>query len=666
MAISALRRLSIPLLVIAVTIALLALSSESSKAHHGWTGAPEFDPIFTANLCNGLPTDFSGPAPLPGPNAPPGGCTAGGAATGSNPDLTFDFLIPAGHHAYSEDYFVTTVDAAFTLASDSDIPGPNSDNDTGAISGGLKSKITLGLLNGACNSTALEPSFIWWEAEADDNLTDEVVVAVSGTADRWASVIADDIPDFLPGGADDFAQQADADSPVVEKYPSFLNTFFDPDGDGLDGGTVGTRPAVPHSRAAGATIIGGDWQLLQQIVFAPGVLQETYSANPNTKTHPFAKLDKSVGWTTVIMLNDPASPVFSVSSINDFCTELGTNGMVLGMADTDHDGVGDTAQVTAPSAAGAYHASERTQGQRDADGDGIDNDMDTCPYTPNLQDPFTSTGPENDHFDEACDPSPGVDTQGAPANQPGDHDGDYYSNAQDLCPAVQHIAPDQLPPNDGGTGEADNERIIGNTAGAPDGGPLGDFIGDGCDTDDILSDGDFFNVIYTDSFCIGLTDGDEDGWCAGSGLGTDIDDAVFDDTGGSESRQMSDDEPAIPVVLPDTDGDGTVDFAEWSIGTDPDNACSLITGHDAWKQDFNQDRFINLVDLNKLLPPPLGSWGSSPGSACDCYVVRRDINPPSAGNEWGPDGFINLVDLNQMLPAPLGQWGAGCSGPAGQ
>jgi len=106
---------------------------------------------------------------------------------------------------------------------------------------------------------------------------------------------------------------------------------------------------------------------------------------------------------------------------------------------------------------------------------------------------------------------------------------------------------------------------------------------------------------------------------------------------------------------PDSDGDAFADGDEVFVGTDPADACAdTITPNDEaddkWPADFDDSQSINLVDLNKLLPPPLGSWGATPGNGP--YSVRRDIVP---------DGVINLPDLNKTLPPPLGAWGVICT-----
>jgi hypothetical protein len=67
---------------------------------------------------------------------------------------------------------------------------------------------------------------------------------------------------------------------------------------------------------------------------------------------------------------------------------------------------------------------------RDADGDGIENDLDTCPFDVNEGDPRVpgSGDDDNDGIDNVCDPEPDV------ANT--DQDGDVYLNRGDNCPLV--------------------------------------------------------------------------------------------------------------------------------------------------------------------------------------------------------------------------------------
>ena len=222
-----------------------------------------------------------------------------------------------------------------------------------------------------------------------------------------------------------------------------------------------------------------------------------------------------------------------------------------------------------------------------------------------------------------------------------------------------------------------------NPASTPEVAPLPGACSDGVDNDlDGLVDG-------ADSGC-GLTAGDGDG----DGFADPIEQHLGSDPASADSTPEH-------IVLPhtcddglDNDGDGAVDFQdsgclvldpdgdgdlnhedadddndsytdadEGVIGTDPNDDCAITPdpndeADDKWPPDFNDDQLINLVDLNKILPPPLGSWGASPGNpdpngdGTDDWSPRRDIVP---------DGVINLPDLNKTLPPPLGTWGETCT-----
>jgi M6 family metalloprotease-like protein len=102
----------------------------------------------------------------------------------------------------------------------------------------------------------------------------------------------------------------------------------------------------------------------------------------------------------------------------------------------------------------------------------------------------------------------------------------------------------------------------------------------------------------------------------------------------------------VTIGTLDTDNDGFSNFNELLIGTDPLDDC----GPDAWPPDFNNDRVVNIVDLNQLLPPPLGVWG-----------LTADDPNWSPRHDLYPDGVINIVDLNKLLLAPLGAFGTSCT-----
>jgi hypothetical protein len=115
-------------------------------------------------------------------------------------------------------------------------------------------------------------------------------------------------------------------------------------------------------------------------------------------------------------------------------------------------------------------------------------------------------------------------------------------------------------------------------------------------------------------------------------------------------------------LLSDADSDSYTDNVEVRLSTDPQDACGDTTtpyderGFDyyepisPWPPDFDDSQIVNIIDLNVLLPPPLGSWGATSGDPL--YYARRDLVP---------DGVINMIDLNKVLPPPLGAWGQTCT-----
>ncbi len=445
----------------------------SGDTHAQWIpGTPQFQPTFNFKLCNDLDPDFYGPADLQGG----GGMCPPNTTPGGHPDTTLSFAVPYGHMNYAQSYFVTTGggdtdgDTVINPATEetrldgSQIGGPNPDG-TGAAAGGLDGLTTLGLAANPCNST-IYPNFIWWEAEYD--ITDTVACQPEGTADRWSNLATD--------GGDPWAGHADKDSPAVTQFPDCTVRLFDPDGDGIDTDgnptTIGDQPVQPRARFAGLTQVppGGDWQMLQVVEFEPGDLQEAFAANPGTTQHPYAKLGSELGYNQVTVLNDPKAVILQPSIVSDFCSTLSTRGMLKGRIDTDGDTSPDIDRVTMPTTPGSHMVQARTQSLRDADGDGLENNFDTCPWTPNIDDPYTFSGTDRDMMDPACDENPAG---------PIDEDGDGYLNPQDWCPKVYNPLP---------AGETDSENTQLYNAAVPlpnavvkDGGPQADQIGDDCD-----------------------------------------------------------------------------------------------------------------------------------------------------------------------------------------
>jgi hypothetical protein len=433
-------------------------------------------------------------------------------------------------------------------------------------------------------------------------------------------------------GGDAFHGQADRNSPVVTKYPDCIMKMFDPDGDGInnDGNpaTLGDQPVQPRARFAGLTQVppGGDWQMLNNIEFDPGALKAAFKANSGTTNHPYTKLDASLGFTNVVVLNDPTTVILQPNPISDFCTVLATRGMLKGRIDTNGDTIPDINRVTSPATPGSYMVQLRTQSYRDADRDGIENSFDTCVWTANTaaENPYSSSGPDTDMLDSACDPAPGTKKD--------DQDNDGYLNPQDYCPLVGNPLP---------AGEKDSENTVAYNTGAPDGGPRQDAIGDTCDSEyggnDTVSNGLYFNAIHVDSICItggGKVDTDGDGWC------NDKDPNDGDANNPGQMTHVKIDSTGAPSL--DSDGDGYTNLTEWSrIGTDPGKRCPLFTTkHDAWPPDFDMNRVINITDVFKVLPPIFGSSCGQPN-----FSARADLDP---------NCVINITDVFKVLPPIFG------------
>ncbi len=360
--------------LVGICAALFVLSSAGSVRAFHTAGSPRFEPTFSAKLCNALPVTFQGPAPLPGG----GGACVENRAQGGNPNLTFQVDLPAGHLNFSPDTFILTLSSQFVVASGSAIPN-------GTVIGGFAATVRLALFANPCSNT-VPMDFILYDSTI---ITGNVVLGPPSTLAR--------------DGGDGYPGKADANSYAVSLYPSITKAFFDPDGPGP------TPSVVPRARYAGLTQVAGQWQLLQVVVFDPGALKAAFRI-PGNKTHPFARLDAGLGWTIVVMLNDPLAATGTASAVTEFCSPLSATGMLLGAP-------GGVARLTSPTAVGGIdgQGTQLTQlymmSLRDLDKDGIDNGLDSCPHLANTEDPYTSAGPDGDMLDSACDPTPASNTK---------------------------------------------------------------------------------------------------------------------------------------------------------------------------------------------------------------------------------------------------------------
>ena len=334
---------------------------------------------------------------------------------------------------------------------------------------------------------------------------------------------------------------------------------------------------------------------------------------------------------------------------NDNTSEFSACEEVL--LDSDGDGEPDTTDVCPNDA------------NDDADGDGIcvgsgflppkTGDNDNCPDTANAdQENNVHPGtPEGDHCEDpegdgAFDISDNCPDTANPGQE--NNDGDDLGDACDTCPDDSENDVDSdgvcagtgfLPPKTGDSDNCPSTSNPGQENADVDG--LGDACDNCPDTTNPGQENDVHPATPEGDHC---EDPDGDGHMD-----------VFDGCPDTATAWLT------PIGDGDCDGFSSAD--EGTITTDPADPCANTSDSndeepDAWPPDFNDDRLINLIDLNKMLPPPLGAWGSSPG------------NPDPNGDgtdDWSPrrdlviDGVINLPDLNKLLPAPLGTWGHTCT-----
>ncbi len=232
---------------------------------------------------------------------------------------------------------------------------------------------TLGIINSACN--ALIPiQFTMRNASTDPSEPFDFI---------------DDNGNLVDGFEKDKDGSGLAD--VIEKYPDLLDNSF--------------AGRVPLRRAVGLSTIGGVPVIAQTLVFGP--------------------LDEVAGQTLVILFQDfpTARTTVSRSVITDQCTPFSLTLKELG--------AGDKGEVLQQNpTAGSDTFALTAFGLRDADGDGIENALDTCPFDVNVGHP-TVVGDgdaDQDGLDAACDPND------LSANI--DQDGDGTLNRGDLCPLV--------------------------------------------------------------------------------------------------------------------------------------------------------------------------------------------------------------------------------------
>lgn len=332
-------------------------------------------------------------------------------------DYTIDFAIPESDVNFAGVVVFVPIDWGIV---------PGSQIPIGTSVGKLDSTATLGLFNAPCNQELLV-SFAFKNGTVD---TTETVSYVD--ADK----------NFHPDFVED--KNNDGNPDAIDKYPDWLTRMF-PD-------------LQPITRSVGLTSVAGIPIILQLLIFPPG-----------TKVNDEIPDDESLGYPTVVVLMNIGDPgaVPQPFAITDFCTPLTSTTDVPGKSP---DGV----ILAMNPKAGVYDFTAVAVGQPDADGDGLENFLDTCPFQKNVGSPRVSYDgdADSDGLDAACDPDDNVTDS--------DEDLDGYQNRLDNCPLI--------PNGEDGTNQADDDL---------------DQIGNECDTHPDQRDGELPVVQITKEVTIG-------------------------------------------------------------------------------------------------------------------------------------------------------------------
>lgn len=379
-------------------------------------------------------------------------------------NFTGGFDLPLGDVNFAG--VVAFIPGGWTITPGDEIP-------IGAVIGQLTSQATLGLINAPC-SNELPVAFTMLNASLDN--TDTI-----------------DFEDTDDNNTEDFAEDKNGDGlqDAIDRYPSFINRVLTDEND---------EPLQPIRRSAGITVVAGANVLLQFLVFDPGTFINKNIPNDLDLGYPSVTLLQNIG--------DPdAEPEPGV--ITDFCTPLTTLNTTFGVsqdnactdANTPEDELDPVCETTSAPlettgeggtdpdegdvtllqnpAEGTHTFTTIAFGLRDADNDGLENTLDTCPFDANVGDPRVGGDgdADTDGLDAACDPN---DTE---TNS--DQDLDGYLNRQDNCPLVAN-----------GQDQADIEGV-GNQEDSDvdeDGDDATDQIGDACDTNPDSPDGELLSA----------------------------------------------------------------------------------------------------------------------------------------------------------------------------
>jgi hypothetical protein len=379
---------------------------------------------------------------------------------------------------------------------------------TGAVVGRVEAIVRLGLLNNNCQQ--YQPYYF------------DLINATIDTTSSWTEppTSADGVN--WPGWKDD---DNDGLINVIEMYPPMLNIVFP------------TLQPVARVVGINTSSAPGFKALLHLVFFRPGEILTNVFPTPRPE----------LGLVAVVLLGDPTlSPTPSL--FTDFCAPISARVTYYGVTvdnactpaatppcpfEQPQEGATGAAPDESghlirpnPPFGGTLNFYLYARSQRDADQDGIENALDTCPFTPtpdynprlpnHLAD--TANDPDEDGIPGGgpaggCDPTPNGPTEPVFPCYPipcEDHDGDHYYNTADNCPLVQNGVDTK------GSAEVTNDVPVPDVPlDHPQSNPSDDDrdgIGDGCDPNPNVPDGHFHEeVIEAPISIVGPAPGDSDG-----------------------------------------------------------------------------------------------------------------------------------------------------------
>jgi len=460
----------------------------------------------------------------------------------------------------------------------------------GAHVGDAWTGVHLGLLNGPCN-TGLN-----YNVRLLDCSTNTAVTV--SFEDGFLDADVNGLPD------------------ACDKYPDFLKTLF---------------PGItPRARYYAQTSVAGTATSTNIVVFEPG-----------TSLPDLPAFDAGLGYPSITVINDPTAPP-APNPITDICTHLQSSHNFWPWSSDNPDTVPNedgAALRRNPADWDDYNFVTYARGRPDADGDGIENDLDTCPFDPDWdENPRHGNGPDGDGLDSACDPEPEDDNA--------DQDGDGYLNRGDNCPLdANGLSEDNqadadgdgignaCDPNPGDVNGFQEERWFGfgvEVTGDSDGDGFSDAL------ENIAGSSPHWDMSTPEGLwrypmtCSDGQDNDLDGLVDGYDMGCDADNdgvANMFDACPDQQEDWDGFEDADGCPDNDNDLDGVQDWDEGCLDTNYDDWCDIGCENIPEDYDSYQD------------------WDGCPDTDNDNDGFP-DVTDECPGTDWtaGPDGVADTGD----------------------